>query len=269
MRSAIKFIVCDEFSSTVAHHIYSLELSRIFDPYRLFSIMDSATDTEVHFDPSKKPADDAVTLRLNRTESSRSQRRRSSEASKNRKTGCCPKLFERASGSWWNPKFNSPIIEQQFLKNCFSQGIHDMLAGKIITKLLLHICVHVMGTHIFFMSQVRTRSTFMKIGEAIVARRQHKKEKQVKELTIHALMPTTIAKELLSRSETEGGRKQTIFRPFYMNRMEDVSILFADIAGFTQMSANKSAETLVGLLNDLFGRFDILCVKTSARRFAP
>lgn len=379
--------------------------------------MDSATDTEVHFDPSKKPADDAVTLRLNRSESSRSQRRRSSEASKSRRTGCCPKLFERASGSWWNPKFNSPIIEQQFLKNCFSQvrrrfrssllyfilvtvlwmiyiplhplfdpqlaecgWIHyeialgcllgfcvlllaltatryyekcviflsfvlafilcsllvmftvfsmndhkeeqcngqvmssiatfalavetilmtytvmpisflltalfmivfsivyevlyfysvkdctDMLMGRIITKLLLHICVHVMGTHIFFMSQVRTRSTFMKIGEAIVARRQHKKEKQVKESTIHALMPNAIAKELLSKSETEGGRKQSIFRPFYMNRMEDVSILFADIAGFTQMSANKSAETLVGLLNDLFGRFDILCVKNKCEK---
>ncbi|KAJ8027778.1 Adenylate cyclase type 9 [Holothuria leucospilota] len=380
--------------------------------------MDSATDTEVHFDPSKKPADDAVTLRLNRTESSRSQRRRSSEASKGKRTGCCPKLFERASGSWWNPKFNSPIIEQQFLKNCFSQvrrrfrssllyfilvtlawmiyiPLHilytgsnlekceweryeialgcllafclllliltatryyqkcvilssfvlafvlcsmlvmftifnmtmvesncngrvmssiatfalaletilmtytvmpisflrtalmmivfsvvyetlyfislqefcnDMLAWKIITKLFLHTCVHVMGTHIFFMSQVRTRSTFMKIGEAIVARRQHKKEKQVKESTIHALMPSMIAKELLSKSETEGGRQQAIFRPFYMNRMEDVSILFADIAGFTQMSANKSAETLVGLLNNLFGRFDILCTKNKCEK---
>ncbi|KAF0297831.1 Adenylate cyclase type 9 [Amphibalanus amphitrite] len=32
-----------------------------------------------------------------------------------------------------------------------------------------------------------------------------------------------------------------------------------DIVGFTRMSSNKSAEQLVGLLNDLFGRFDELC----------
>ncbi|EPB71499.1 adenylate/guanylate cyclase catalytic domain protein [Ancylostoma ceylanicum] len=44
------------------------------------------------------------------------------------------------------------------------------------------------------------------------------------------------------------------FRPFTMNLMTDVSILFADIAGFTKMSSNKSADELVNLLNDLFGR---------------
>uniref|UniRef100_A0A1I7XSA6 adenylate cyclase n=1 Tax=Heterorhabditis bacteriophora TaxID=37862 RepID=A0A1I7XSA6_HETBA len=35
------------------------------------------------------------------------------------------------------------------------------------------------------------------------------------------------------------------FRPFTMNLMTDVSILFADIAGFTKMSSNKSADELV------------------------
>ena len=50
-----------------------------------------------------------------------------------------------------------------------------------------------------------------------------------------------------------------IFRPFNMNAMENVSILFADIVGFTKMSSNKTASQLVGLLNDLFGRFDYLC----------
>lgn len=49
------------------------------------------------------------------------------------------------------------------------------------------------------------------------------------------------------------------FRPFTMNLMTNVSILFADIAGFTKMSSNKSADELVNLLNDLFGRFDNLC----------
>jgi adenylate cyclase 9 len=41
--------------------------------------------------------------------------------------------------------------------------------------------------------------------------------------------------------------------------MEDVSILFADIVGFTRMSSNKTAEELVDILNDLFERFDDLC----------
>lgn len=41
--------------------------------------------------------------------------------------------------------------------------------------------------------------------------------------------------------------------------MSNVSILFADVVGFTRMSSNKTAEQLVDLLNDLFERFDLLC----------
>ena len=36
----------------------------------------------------------------------------------------------------------------------------------------------------------------------------------------------------------------------------DATILFSDLVGFTKMSAGKSAEELVFLLNDLFTRFD-------------
>ncbi len=51
-----------------------------------------------------------------------------------------------------------------------------------------------------------------------------------------------------------------------MNAMENVSILFADIVGFTKMSSNKTASQLVGLLNDLFGRFDYLCNKCGCEK---
>lgn len=44
------------------------------------------------------------------------------------------------------------------------------------------------------------------------------------------------------------------FRKFHVSQMENVSILFADIVGFTNMSSNKSASQLLLLLNDLFGR---------------
>ncbi len=37
----------------------------------------------------------------------------------------------------------------------------------------------------------------------------------------------------------------------------DVTVLFADIVGFTQLSASRSAAAVVELLNDLFTRFDL------------
>ncbi|CAH8538566.1 unnamed protein product [Dicrocoelium dendriticum] len=58
------------------------------------------------------------------------------------------------------------------------------------------------------------------------------------------------------------------FRKFHVSQLENVSVLFADIVGFTKMSSNKSASHLVYLLNDLFGRFDRLCELTGCEKIA-
>lgn len=56
------------------------------------------------------------------------------------------------------------------------------------------------------------------------------------------------------------------FHTFYIHRYENVSILFADIKGFTALSCNCSAQQLVRILNDLFARFDRLAEVTQCLR---
>ncbi|XP_012679145.2 adenylate cyclase type 9 isoform X2 [Clupea harengus] len=179
-------------------------------------------------------------------------------------------------------------------------------------KVLLHLCAHLIGIHLFIMSEVRSRSTFLKVGQAIMHGKDLEVEKALKERMIHSVMPRRVADELMKQGDEEsessgkryssgnagattgagGGsssasgaasssspkshkrkkasipRSQFIFRPFNMKRMEPVSILFADIVGFTKMSANKTAPALVGLLNDLFGRFDRLCELTCCEKIS-
>ncbi|XP_060715012.1 adenylate cyclase type 9 [Tachysurus vachellii] len=171
-------------------------------------------------------------------------------------------------------------------------------------KVLLHLCAHAIGIHLFIMSEVRSRSTFLKVGQAIMHGKELEVEKALKERMIHSVMPSRVADELLKQGDEESEssgkrysagtcsasvsgagasssspksnkrkktsipRGQIIFRPFNMKRMEPVSILFADIVGFTKMSANKSAPALVGLLNDLFGRFDRLCELTCCEKIS-
>ena len=48
--------------------------------------------------------------------------------------------------------------------------------------------------------------------------------------------------------------------------LDAVTVLFADIAGFTNMSRTLSAEALVTLLNDLFTRFDALADQHGAEK---
>lgn len=47
---------------------------------------------------------------------------------------------------------------------------------------------------------------------------------------------------------------------------ESVSVLFADLAGFTDLSRKMSANDLVNLLNDLFSRFDKLAAEHGAEK---
>lgn len=156
----------------------------------------------------------------------------------------------------------------------------------IIGKTFLHLCVHVMGIHIFLMSQVGQRSTFWKIGQSVLAQKELKNEKRLKEKMIHSLMPPSVAQEVMAsrqdkeqnpdeesrskkrNSKSKNVKGEIIFRPFNMNTMDNVSILFADIVGFTKMSSNKTAAHLVGLLNDLFGRFDSLCTNSGCEKIS-
>ncbi|XP_066583442.1 adenylate cyclase type 9 isoform X2 [Prorops nasuta] len=141
-------------------------------------------------------------------------------------------------------------------------------------RILMQICIHLIGIHILIMTFVRMRGTFMKVGQSLLVRRQLEMEKQLKEKMIHSVMPPKVADWLMEESEREREREdslkkgsipsnntdiRSLFRPFNMHSMENVSILFADIVGFTKMSSNKTAEELVGILNDLFERFDDLC----------
>ncbi|KAG7266949.1 hypothetical protein CRUP_019867 [Coryphaenoides rupestris] len=194
----------------------------------------------------------------------------------------------------------------------------DTLRWLVPGKALLHLCAHVIGIHLFYMSEVRSRSTFLKVGQAIMHGKDLEVEKALKERMIHSVMPRGVADKLMKQGDDEGGgensgkrysagacstsavavgggglggpagantaspknhhhhkpkktsipRGQIIFRPFNMKRMEPVSILFADIVGFTKMSANKSAPVLVDLLNDLFGRFDQLCELTCCEKIS-
>jgi class 3 adenylate cyclase len=68
------------------------------------------------------------------------------------------------------------------------------------------------------------------------------------------VLPASIA----SRLKTEPGP--------IADRYEDVSILFADLVGFTPLSADQSPDETVGLLNEIFSAFDAVCERHSVEK---
>ncbi|XP_031733033.1 adenylate cyclase type 8 [Anarrhichthys ocellatus] len=59
-------------------------------------------------------------------------------------------------------------------------------------------------------------------------------------------------------TNVEDEHLQQQFHRIYIHRYENVSILFADVKGFTNLSTTLSAQELVRMLNELFARFDRL-----------
>ena len=79
--------------------------------------------------------------------------------------------------------------------------------------------------------------------------RMLEQEKQRSEALLLNILPVEIASRLKANEEP------------LADTHDSVSVLFADLAGFTDLSRKMSADDLVNLLNDLFSRFDKL-VKT-------
>jgi len=82
--------------------------------------------------------------------------------------------------------------------------------------------------------------------------RQVVAEQRVSEHLLHNVLPHSIAKRLRGRPEAAAGG----FAELVADRFDDVTVLFADIAGFTRFSEGVTPEVLVSVLNDLFTRFD-------------
>lgn len=71
---------------------------------------------------------------------------------------------------------------------------------------------------------------------------------------LHNILPANIIKDLKESGKT------------IPKRHKNVSILFTDFEGFTELVASTSAITLVHELNDIFGRFDEIMEETSVEK---
>ncbi|MDD5303584.1 MAG: adenylate/guanylate cyclase domain-containing protein [Elusimicrobia bacterium] len=77
-------------------------------------------------------------------------------------------------------------------------------------------------------------------------------EKKVSERLLHNVLPSSIVERLRMRPEDAVENLPDIIA----DRFAEVTVLFADIVGFTKFSETVSPEALVDILNDLFTRFD-------------
>uniref|UniRef100_A0A8C1UBD5 adenylate cyclase n=1 Tax=Cyprinus carpio TaxID=7962 RepID=A0A8C1UBD5_CYPCA len=131
--------------------------------------------------------------------------------------------------------------------------------SEILAKALLYTSMNVAGLFIHYLTDRSQRQAFLETRRCIEGRMKLETENQRQERLVLSILPRFVALEMITdMTSMDDELDPQQFHKIYIHQYKDVSILFADIKGFTLLSMNMSAQELVCLLNELFGRFDQL-----------
>uniref|UniRef100_A0A7N8WX47 Adenylate cyclase type 3 n=1 Tax=Mastacembelus armatus TaxID=205130 RepID=A0A7N8WX47_9TELE len=140
-----------------------------------------------------------------------------------------------------------------------------MLARQLLANIMLYLCAVIVGVMSYYMADRKYRTAFLEARQSLEVKLTLEEQSTQQEELLLSILPKHIADEMLQGMKNQANQKevqqQQQFNTMYMYRHENVSILFADIVGFTQLSSACSAQELVKLLNELFARFDKLAAQ--------
>uniref|UniRef100_A0A8D0B3P9 Adenylate cyclase type 8 n=1 Tax=Salvator merianae TaxID=96440 RepID=A0A8D0B3P9_SALMN len=126
-------------------------------------------------------------------------------------------------------------------------------------QVILFMCMNTAGIFISYLSDRAQRQAFLETRRCVEARLRLETENQRQERLVLSVLPRFVVLEMINdMTNVEDEHLQHQFHKIYIHRYENVSILFADVKGFTNLSTTLSAQELVRMLNELFARFDRL-----------
>uniref|UniRef100_A0A4X1SUE8 adenylate cyclase n=2 Tax=Sus scrofa TaxID=9823 RepID=A0A4X1SUE8_PIG len=131
--------------------------------------------------------------------------------------------------------------------------------NQVAAQAVLFMCMNTAGIFISYLSDRAQRQAFLETRRCVEARLRLETENQRQERLVLSVLPRFVVLEMINdMTNVEDEHLQHQFHRIYIHRYENVSILFADVKGFTNLSTTLSAQELVRMLNELFARFDRL-----------
>ncbi|XP_056877379.1 adenylate cyclase type 2b isoform X1 [Takifugu flavidus] len=149
----------------------------------------------------------------------------------------------------------------------------EPLVWQIFANVIIFICGNLAGAYHKHLMDLALKQTYQDTCNCIKSPIKLEFEKHQQERLLLSLLPAHIARvmkaEIIQRLQGPNfGRTESTnnFHNLYVQRHTNVSILYADIVGFTRLASDCSPGELVHTLNELFGKFDQIAKENECMR---
>uniref|UniRef100_A0AAY4F0B3 Adenylate cyclase type 7 n=1 Tax=Denticeps clupeoides TaxID=299321 RepID=A0AAY4F0B3_9TELE len=172
----------------------------------------------------------------------------------------------------------SHIIVLSIHLTVFSQSHRcKYLINQLLCNVLVFLCGSMVGAFHKVLMERALRQTFKDTLSCLSSRMKLEIEKRQQENLLQSVLPVYISmkmklaimerlRECKDKEDQQRLVKDNNFHSLYVKRHENVSILYADIVGFTQLASDCSPKELVIMLNELFGKFDQIAKENDCMR---
>uniref|UniRef100_A0A672GB48 adenylate cyclase n=1 Tax=Salarias fasciatus TaxID=181472 RepID=A0A672GB48_SALFA len=149
----------------------------------------------------------------------------------------------------------------------------EPLVWQIMANVIIFTCGNLAGAYHKHLMDLALKQTYQDTCNCIKSPIKLEFEKHQQERLLLSLLPAHIARvmkaEIIQRLQGPNfGRTESTnnFHNLYVQRHTNVSILYADIVGFTRLASDCSPGELVHMLNELFGKFDQIAKENECMR---